>query len=66
MHPHFVQIPSLLCSQSLQISVRSLINCSDAIASLNIFTPNDGAECENRTRLTSLEGWDTTNMPTLL
>ena len=24
-----------------------------------------GAEYENRTRLTSLEGWDTTNMPTL-
>lgn len=23
-----------------------------------------GAACENRTRLTSLEGWDTTNMPT--
>ena len=28
------------------------------------YTRKNGAVCENRTRLTSLEGWDTTNMPT--
>ena len=39
-----------------------------SIISSNLTVPNyylvNGAEYENRTRLTSLEGWDTTNMPT--